>query len=713
MTLLAVAVSLSSSFGVNTSDVFGAGEAQKAQELWEDRFDIVEPADELILFHNPNMNVDDPDFHAVVDPLVSELRTYEGVNSIVSYYDTGSLSMISSDRHVLMARLEFEPAEEADLENWVGPVMDAVDEANDGLTNTGFEVSMLGGTSANVSFENLINDEFGMILMVALLGGFIILLLAFGSPLAALIPLGLALAAIFAAIGLAVPVSRIQPLNFYYYEMIMLIGLAVGVDYSLFIINRFREEREALKPKLNAIIRASDTTGRAVFYAGITVVTSVGGLLITGDSLFLGLGIGAMIVVFFAIIGSLTLLPAFLSILGDRVNMWRVKGLGRPSHGGGIWGFITDKVLARPAVFAGVTLAILIAAATPVSSLHIGSTPMTSETVPDKLEGYRALQLLEDHFGGTSELVSLYVVVDPGKNGTVDTPEIQSSVDTLVGRLEQDDTFFVPPFDTQVNEERNLLVVTAPRLGSEDESKGKAAVKRLRDEHVPAAFNGLNNVDVLVTGGAAYTLDAANNVKSKAPYVFAFVLGLAFLLLMMMFRSIVIPIKAIVLNLISVGAAYGILILVFQEGVIGESLLDFKAVGIIEIFMPLFLFAVLFGLSMDYHMLVLSRIKEAYDGGHNNEASVSSGIKATAALITSAAAIMILVFGAFSLSSAMFMKQMGFGLGVAVLIDATLIRAILLPASMKLLGDWNWYLPGWLEWLPRISPEVESKAETG
>jgi len=705
--LLVVAVLLSSSFGVETSDVFGAGEAQKAEELLEDRFDIVDPVDELILFHNPNVDVDDPDFHAVVDSLVSELRTYHGVNSVYSYYDTGSIDMISADRHVLMARLEFEPAEEADLEKWVEPVMNAVDEANDGLTNTSFEVSMLGGTSANVAFGNLIDDEFSMILMVALSAGFIVLLLTFGSPIAALIPLLLALAAIFAAIGLAVPVSRIQPLNFYYYEMIMLIGLAVGVDYSLFIINRFREEREALKPKLNAITMASNTTGRAVFYAGLTVVASVAGLLITGDSLFLGLGIGAMIVVFFAIIASLTLLPAFLSILGDRVNMWRIKGLGRPSHGGGVWGFITDRVLARPVVFATLTLAILIAAAIPVFWLHIGSTPVTSETVPEKMEGYRALQLLEDHFGGTSELVSLYVVVDPGKNGTVDTTEIQSSVDALIGRLEQDDTFFIPPFDTQVNEERNLLVVTAPRLGSEDESQGKAAVERLRDEHIPAVFSNSSDVDVLVTGGAAYTVDAANNVKSKAPYVFTFVLGLAFLLLMITFRSIIIPIKAIILNLISVGAAYGILILVFQEGVVGESLLDFKAVGIIEIFMPLFLFAVLFGLSMDYHMLVLSRIKEAYDGGHSNEASVSRGIKATAALITSAAAIMILVFGAFALSSAMFMKQMGFGLGVAVLIDATLIRAILLPASMKLLGDWNWYLPGWLEWLPHISSEVE------
>ena len=700
--LLVVAFGLSSTVGVETSEIFGAGEAQKGQELLEDRFDIEEPSDELILFHNSSVDADDPGFQDIVAPLVAELRTFEGVASVESYYDTGMDSMISADRHVVIARLAFEAAEEKDLEKWVEPIMDAVSEADDGLSGTGFEVSMLGGTSGDVSFNNLISEEFGTIMMIAVVGGFIILLLAFGSVVAALVPLAMALASIFAAIGAAVLVSRLQPLNFYYYEMIVLIGLAVGVDYSLFIINRFREERAAQKPRLEAILAASGTTGRAVFYAGITVVASVAGLLLTEDSLFIGLGAGAMIVVFFSIIASLTLLPALLSLLGDKVNRWRIPGLGRPSHGGGIWGAITDRVLARPAIFATVTLAALIALAIPLFSLHIGTTPLTTDTVPDKLEGYRALELLEDHFGGAAEMVQLYVVVDPGKDGTVDTPVIQASVEALIDGLEQDDAFFVPPFDTQVNEERNLLFVTAPRLGSDDEDQGAAAVRRMRDDHVSPAFQ-TDTVDVLVTGGAAYALDAVDNVKSKAPLVFAFVLGIAFLLLLVMFRSIVIPIKAILLNLISVGAAYGVLILVFQEGV-GEGLLDFKAVGVIEIFMPLFLFAVLFGLSMDYHMLVLSRIKEAYDDGHSNEESVSAGIKATAALITSAAAIMILVFGAFALSSAMFMKQMGLGLGVAILIDATIIRAVLLPASMKLLGDWNWYLPSWLNWLPRISP---------
>lgn len=711
--MLIAAFGLNGALGVETSEVMGAGEAQEGWELYEERFDIIEPADELILFHNPDVDAADQEFQDTVELLVQELREgdYEGVVSVMSYYDVVSIDeetaadMISANRHVVVARLVFEPAETKDLEKWVEPVMDAIAEANDDMEGTGYEVSMLGGTSANTAMNNMVDEEFGMIMMIALVGGFIILLLAFGSPIAALIPLLMALTSVFLAIGLAVPVSRLQPLNFYYYEMIVLIGLAVGTDYSLFIINRYREERENGRSRIDAIVAASSTTGRAVFYAGITVVVSVAGLILTQDSLFIGLGAGAMIAVFFSLIASLTLLPALIAILGDKLNWLRIKGLGRPAHGGGIWGFITDKVLKRPVVFAVVTLALLIAVATPLFSLHIGSTPVNTDTIPSKLEGYRALELLEEHFGGMSEFNALAVIVDPGKDGDVNAPEIQDSVANFIQNLEQNQSY-TPPFDIQINPAGNLLFVSVPVVNPEDESIARAAVLEMRDNVVPASFDR-EGYDVLVTGGSAYTIDASDNVKAKAPIVFAFVLGIAFLLLLLMFRSIIIPIKAIILNLISVGAAYGILIMVFQKGWIGESLLNFKAVGVIEIFMPLFLFAVLFGLSMDYHMLVLSRVKEAYDSGHSNEESVSIGIKATASLITSAAAIMILVFGAFAFSSAMFMKQMGVGLGVAILIDATLIRAVLLPASMKLLGDWNWYLPKWLEWLPRISPESD------
>ena len=536
------------------------------------------------------------------------------------------------------------------------------------------------------------------------------MILAFGTVVAALIPLGMAIVSIFTAVGVATIASQFKPLNFNFFEMIILMGLAVGIDYSLFIINRFREERAAGRDKIEAIQVASDTTGRAVFYAGITVVVSLAGMLLTGDALFYGLGLGAMIVVVLAVVASLTLLPALISLLDHRLSWLRIPGLGRPSTGGGVWGRITDAVLARPVIYAGVTFVALIALSVPLLSLDIDETPITKVFDWDGAvdDGGNigivasGVLLMDEHFI-LGEIGGLVVIVDPGEDSTVDTPAIRTSTASLIAAVQQDDQFG-QPVEEIVNIQGDLLGISVPVTDIEDTSKADAAVEKLR-ELAPATFAGAG-VDVFVGGGPASTFDSEKNTKAKAPLVFGFVLILAFLLLLLMFRSIVIPIKAIILNLLSVGAAYGVLVLVFQEGV-GEGLLSFESAGTIEIFMPLFLFAVLFGLSMDYHMLLLSRVKEAYDAGSSNEESVSLGIKSTAVLITSAAFVMVLVFGAFATSRVMFFQQIGVGLGVAILIDATIIRAILLPASMKLLGDWNWYLPKWLEWLPRISAEGE------
>ena len=536
------------------------------------------------------------------------------------------------------------------------------------------------------------------------------MILAFGTVVAALIPLGMAIVSIFTAVGVATIASQFKPLNFNFFEMIILMGLAVGIDYSLFIINRFREERAADRDKIEAIQVASDTTGRAVFYAGITVVVSLAGMLLTGDALFYGLGLGAMIVVVLAVVASLTLLPALISLLDHRLSWLRIPGLGRPSTGGGVWGRITDAVLARPVIYAGVTFVALIALSVPLLSLDIDETPITKVFDWDGAvdDGGNigivasGVLLMDEHFI-LGEIGGLVVIVDPGEDSTVDTPAIRASTASLIAAVQQDDQFG-QPVEEIVNIQGDLLGISVPVTDIEDTSKADAAVEKLR-ELAPATFAGAG-VDVFVGGGPASTFDSEKNTKAKAPLVFGFVLILAFLLLLLMFRSIVIPIKAIILNLLSVGAAYGVLVLVFQEGV-GEGLLSFESAGTIEIFMPLFLFAVLFGLSMDYHMLLLSRVKEAYDAGSSNEESVSLGIKSTAVLITSAAFVMVLVFGAFATSRVMFFQQIGVGLGVAILIDATIIRAILLPASMKLLGDWNWYLPKWLEWLPRISAEGE------
>ena len=630
---------------------------------------------------------------------------------MASYYESGAPHLVSEDRHVVIARVELEKAEQDELNDSASGIMEAVLEAGTSARADGFELGVLGGASLNVASEEVAGEDFGKIMIITVIGGLIILTLAFGAVVAALIPLGIAIVSILTAVGVAVFASELKPLNFYFFEMIILMGLAVGIDYSLFIVSRFREERAAGRNKIEAIQVSSDTTGRAVFYAGITVFVSLAGMLLTGDALFYGLGLGAMIVVVLAVIASLTLLPALISLLDHRMDWLRIPGLGRSSTGGGIWGRITDQVLARPVVYAVVTLAALIALSVPLFSLDIGETPITKVFDWDGAveDGGKigvlaqGVGLMDEHFL-LGEANGLVVIVDPGKDNTVDTPAIQASTEDLIAAVGQDDQFG-QPVETIVNIQGDLLGVLVPVTDVEDTLKANAAVEELR-KLAPAAFAEAG-ADVYVAGGPARTYDSESNTKAKAPLVFGFVLILAFLLLLVMFRSIAIPIKAIALNLLSVGAAMGVMVLVFQEGV-GEGLLNFEAAGTIEIFMPLFLFAVLFGLSMDYHMLLLSRVKEAYDAGHSNEQSVSLGIKSTAALITSAAIVMVLVFGAFATSRIMFFQQIGVGLGVAILIDATIIRAILLPASMKLLGDWNWWLPSWLEWLPRISAEGKS-----
>ncbi len=538
----------------------------------------------------------------------------------------------------------------------------------------------------------MVEDDFGKIMMISLGLGLIIMLLAFRAVVAAVIPLSLAVGAIITATGLAAVISQSYALNQSYSEMILLLGLAVGIDYSLFIVSRFRSEREAGRDKVDAITVASNTTGRAVFFGGVTVLVSLAGLMLTNHPIFVSLALGAMLVVAVTIVGSLTYLPAVLSILGDNVNRLRVPLLGRMS-GNGIWGAITDKVMARPAIFAGISAAALVALAVPAAFLDLGF-PTGSKSLNDAVSAKQALRLLEDHFtAGLTDPV--FVVVSAAD---VTAPEVESAVGALIAQAEADPATFFGPFETVVNADGDTLFVRMPVSG--EMSEAEAAVDALRDEIVPSAF-GNTDAEVQVTGAAAGNKDFRDHTTGKAPYVFGFVLGVAFLLLLVMFRSVVIPVKSIILNLLSVGAAYGVLVMVFQWGW-GVSLLGSEA-STISSWLPLFIFAILFGLSMDYHMLILNRVKESYDETGDNDLAVSTGIRLTAGQITGAAAIMVGVFSAFALGRDIGLQQFGVGLGVAVLIDATIVRSVLLPATMKLLGDINWYLPSWLEWLPKVS----------
>ena len=708
-TVIVIVLAVFSIIAVGTEtrdDDSGVGESGKGSALLNERFaadpSATQPARrtrrEGVIFSNPSLDANDPRFVETVESAMQSFRDLPQVIAAVSYFDTQDASMFADDGNAVLASVTLQnpedPAGRIDIEPFVDTVRQASSQA------VGFEIGVVSFRILDDELDEILTEDFNRILIYSLVIGLVILVLAFRALVAAVIPLAMAVGSIFTAIGIAALVSQVYPLVELYAEMILLMGLAVGIDYSLFIVSRFRTERSAGWDKIEAITVAANTTGRAVFYAGITVILSLAGLMLTRDFTFISLAAGAIIVVFVAVIASLTLLPSLLSLLGDSVNRLRIPILGRESDQGGIWSTITGWVMARPVPLASLTVAGLVALTIPFFSMNLGFNA-GADALPDALEGKRALELLEDHFS-SSLIVPAKVIVDAPD---VNTPEIRAALAALIETVGNNDAF-LGPFDTATDRAGTVTRINVPLAGNIDDDQSEDAVRLLREQIVPEAFAGLN-VQFFVAGDTAEGIDFRDRMFSSAYYVFAFVLGLSFLLLLVMFRSIVIPIKALVLNLLSVGAVYGVLVMVFQWGW-GISILGSEETGIIETWLPLFLFGILFGLSMDYHMLLLNRIKEEYDKHGQNELAVATGIRLTAGQITSAASVMVGVFAAFATSRILGLQQFGLGLAVAVLIDATVIRVILLPASMKLLGRWNWYLPGWLEWLPQVTPVDKS-----
>ena len=700
--MLVIAVLASSTFKVKLLDDndIAEGESGEALRLLEERFGEAGAPSEQLVFRHPSLDVSDPDYRSAVEELVQELRAMPEVSAVVSYYEVGDPRLVSADRRVLRAQVKLADIPGSDNDQ-IDAVLETVHAARTEAGAGGLYIGMAGDLSVLKQVENLSEEDLARVLIVTLVLALVMLLLVFRTVVAALIPLVLAMGAIIIAMGIAALVSQAYSLGNGYEVLISMLGLAVGIDYSLFIISRFRYERQAGREKLEAITVASSTTGRAVFYAGITVVVSMTGMALTDNPVFISMAVGVILVVMVAIVGSLTFLPAVLSVLGDNVNRLRVPLLGRVNGNGGLCSAITKRVLARPAIFATVTTAALVALAAPVAVLDMAFLT-GSPALHDAVDAKRAVVLLEEQFGGGLAAPAMIVVDAPD----LTAPEVQASVARLVERVVQDSAF-LGPFETVVNPAGDLLFVRVALAG--DRKAAERGVELLRDEVVPDAFDG-SGAHAYVTGVTAVSIDFTDAMYRSVPYVFGFVLALAFLLLLVMFRSIVVPVKAILLNLLSVASAFGVLVMVFQWGW-GVSLLGSEAPGVIGSWMPVILFAIVCGLSMDYHMLLLNRIKEAYDQGHGNDESVSEGIRLTAGQITSAAAIMVGVFGTFALARDVNGQQFGVGLGVAVLIDATIIRSVLLPASMKLLGDWNWYLPDFLRWLPDLRVEVAEPAE--
>jgi uncharacterized membrane protein YdfJ with MMPL/SSD domain len=532
----------------------------------------------------------------------------------------------------------------------------------------------------------------------------VILLFAFGAIVAALVPLLLAATAVAAAIGLLGPLSQLTPVDESAASVILLIGLAVGVDYSMFYLRREREERARGREPEAALAAAAATSGRAVLVSGVTVAIAMAGMYFAGATTFTSFATGTILVVAIAVLGSLTVLPAVLSKLGDRVNKGRIPFLRRPEERAAreprVWSAILNRVLRHPGISAALAAGLLLVLAIPVLNLKMAVPGIDS--LPQDLAVIQTYNEIQEEFPGNQ--IPAQVAIEPGDASPAEVRAAIGELEAAVG----DSELFEPPVTVDVSPNRELFVVDVPIAGDGTNDTSYAALTELREEIIPATVGGLSGGEANVTGFTAGSEDFNQLMQDRVPIVFAFVFAMAFALLLLTFRSIVIPIKAILLNLLSVGAAYGIVVWIFQEGHL-ESLLGFESTGAVTSWLPLFLFVVLFGLSMDYHVFILSRVREAFDSGMSTSAAVEHGIKTTASVVTAAAIVMVAVFGIFATLSSVEFKQFGVGLGVAVLIDATIIRGVLLPAAMKLLGDWNWYLPRSLHWLPRVGGEREAQ----
>ena len=646
---------------------------------------------DIVVVHSNRWTVDEPPFRAFVARLAREGQATGKIHDAQVYYVTHDRSLVSRDRHALIIPINI--FETSDVE----PIADLV-RHDDG--RNGFEVALTGNEVRDKDFEDLSQHDLKSgELQFGLPAALIILVLVFGSIVAGLVPLLLAILAIVAGLALVALVAQVWDLSVFVVNMLTGMGLALGIDYSLFVISRYREERGAGQEPMSAIESTGATASRAVLFSGSAFVIAMLGMLIVPNTVMRSLAAGAILVGITSLAVALTLLPALLGLLGDRVNALRIPFIGsasveRSNPEGRFWGAIVRRVQRRPALFLALACGLLLAAAIPVFSLKIGTNGVS--TLPDRFiskQGYLALQ--RNFPEATADPVRIVVA------SRASDPDVRAALRRLQSRLAADPEFGNGRIRNGTDGE--VAALDVPIRGDDASDRALAAVRNLRSEVIPHFFAG-TGARVVVGGRTAENVDYADSVTNPTPYVFLFVLGLTIILLTIAFRSIVVAATSIVLNLLSVGAAYGLIVLVFEKGY-GNGIFGFGQSDTIEAWVPLFLFSVLFGLSMDYQVFLLSRIKERYDETGDTTGAVSWGVGSTARIITGAALIIVAVFAGFAKGDLIAFQQMGFGVAIALLIDATIIRSVILPAAMTLLGRWNWYLPRWLDWLPRIQIE--------
>jgi uncharacterized membrane protein YdfJ with MMPL/SSD domain len=678
----------------------GVGESGHADKVYQDKYPQTQG--EMVLISSESLKSDSPQFHAAVKSVEKTLHGVRGVAEIRDPYVPANHAQVSKHTNAVMVTYTI-PGELTSTK-----VKDTSKAAADAISTAAHDerlrVESFGGAHTEEEVQKILQDDMSKASTTSLPLTLVLLLIAFGTLVAAGIPVLLAISGVLTTMGLVGPVSHLAPVSDGINEVILLIGMAVGVDYALFYLRRAREERAAGRSTQDAVQIAAATSGRSVLISGITVITAMAGMYLAGAPDFVSFATGTILVVAVSMVASLTVLPGLLSRLGDKVDRGRVPGLARVKGRIArfeLWSRVVDRVMRRPAVWGGLTTALLVALTIPAFSMDIG-TPDTS-TLPHKYPVVQTFERVQAAFPAENSSASVVVEAD-----NVNDPAVVKGVAQLRKAVAERPDVFPASSDTdiEVSSDKSVVTVTVGMAGDGHNAESDHALDVLRDDIVPSTIGSVDGATASVSGETAMDRDFTEVMKSHMPIVFAFVMAAAFLLLLFAFRSIVVPIKAIVLNLLSIGASYGVMSLVFNHGW-GKSLLGFGDTGPITGWIPVFMFVILFGLSMDYHVFILSRVREAVDRGMSTGDAVSYAIKNTAGVVTAAALIMVAVFAIFGTLSFMMFKQMGVGLAFAVLLDATLIRGILLPASMKLLGERNWWLPKRLHWLPKLGHEPE------
>ncbi|MEU8033991.1 MMPL family transporter [Streptomyces sp. NPDC049099] len=672
------------------------GETHTAAEIIDDA-GIKQPAGETVLIQAKDgaLTATSAEFRAAVADVIEAVKGTGKVTAVTSPYDTRT---VSRDGRSALVRFDMRGDAKTAVDR-VEPVLNAV--AGVQKAHGSLRIEEIGGASMQKQYKDAFGDDFQQAEYSAVPVALGILLIAFGALVAALLPVALAITAIMATMGLMGLVSHLQPMSDTANSVMLLVGMAVGVDYCLFYLRREREERQAGRDAGTALRIAAATSGRAIIVSGVTVCVAMAGMLFTGLAAFEAMGLASLMVVAVAMAGSVTVLPALLSLLGERVEKGRIPFLARrrgrrsPDEGSRFWTAVLRGVLARPLVSVVVAAGVLLAIAAPALGMKTQQLTLDQE-FGKSLPIVQTYDRINDAFPGGSEPAQVVV-----KAADVNAPGVRQALADFKKQAIASGASR-GPVDIRLYDAQNVALVSVPLVGGSDMDRAVESLDKLRDEVRPATLGKVDGVQAPITGQVAGNHDFNDQLLGSVVPVFAFVVVFAFLLMLLSFRSLTVAITSIVLNLLSVGAAYGILVAVFQHGW-GASLVGAQGVGAIVTWLPLFLFVILFGLSMDYHVFVVSRIREARMRGRSTTDAIRHGVVTTAGVVTSAAVIMVAVFAIFGTLSMQSMKQMGVGLAAAVLIDATVIRGVLLPAVMALLGERNWYLPKWLRRLPDLT----------